>query len=133
MKRKAITYYHILGVTPAATDVQIRQAYIRLVQKYHPDRHPNNQEAAAHKFKLVHTAYMSLKTTPQRKAYNRYLMNVQNERGDSLVLSQYESNDNRFRRKSFKDNRIVKAASLVREVLWPIAPSTTHSTAARRG
>jgi molecular chaperone DnaJ len=52
--------YHILEITPDATEEQIRQAYRRLAMKYHPDRNPRDPEAEE-KFKQIQAAYEWLK------------------------------------------------------------------------
>ena len=38
--------YQVLGVSPDATDEEIKQAYRRLAKKYHPDLNPGDEEAA---------------------------------------------------------------------------------------
>lgn len=48
--------YDVLDIQPDATPAQIRKAYYKMAQKYHPDKHPNNEEATA-KFQEISAAY----------------------------------------------------------------------------
>lgn len=54
-------YYSILGLTPSASEVDIRKAYRRLMSQYHPDRvatlGEDLQRAAAEKAKTINEAY----------------------------------------------------------------------------
>ena len=52
--------YKVLGVSPNATDDEIKQAYRRLAKKYHPDRNPGDAEAAR-KMQEVNAAYEQIK------------------------------------------------------------------------
>lgn len=52
--------YKVLGVSPNATDDEIKQAYRRLAKKYHPDRNPGDAEAAK-KMQEVNAAYEQIK------------------------------------------------------------------------
>ena len=52
--------YKVLGVSPDASDDEIKQAYRRLAKKYHPDRNPGDEEAAR-KMQEVNTAYEQIK------------------------------------------------------------------------
>lgn len=53
--------YKVLGVSPSATDDEVKKAYRRLSRKYHPDANVNKskqeQEAAEENFKKVQMAY----------------------------------------------------------------------------
>ena len=51
--------YKILGITPHATDEEIKQAYRALAKKYHPDRYGESGLAsqAAEKMKEINEAY----------------------------------------------------------------------------
>ena len=53
--------YAILGISPQATDAEVKQAYRNMAKKYHPDRVITEDEAikkgAEEKFKQVQQAY----------------------------------------------------------------------------
>lgn len=51
--------YQVLGVSPSASDEEIKKAYRTLSRKYHPDANVNNpnKAAAEEKFKEVQQAY----------------------------------------------------------------------------
>ena len=52
--------YKVLGVSPDASDEEIKRAYRRLAKKYHPDLNPGDQEAVR-KMQEVNTAYEQIK------------------------------------------------------------------------
>ena len=52
--------YKILGVSPDATDEEIKRAYRRLAKQYHPDRNPGDAEAAR-KMQQINDAYERIK------------------------------------------------------------------------
>ena len=58
--------YKILGVSPDASDEEIKRAYRQLAKKYHPDRNPGDTEAAR-KMQEVNDAYERIKN-PQKAA-----------------------------------------------------------------
>ena len=65
--------YKVLGVSPDASDEDIKRAYRRLAKKYHPDLNPGDQEAAR-RMQEVNTAYEQIKnpekfTGPQGGSY----------------------------------------------------------------
>lgn len=51
--------YQVLGVSPGASDDEVKKAYRTLSRKYHPDANVNNpnREAAEEKFKQIQQAY----------------------------------------------------------------------------
>ncbi len=62
-------YYKILGVDRNATLDEIKKAYRKLAQKYHPDRNPGNKEAEE-KFKDINEAYEVLSDPDKRSKYD---------------------------------------------------------------
>src|SRR5512146_1300523 len=62
-------YYATLGVTKAATDKDIKQAFRKLARKYHPDVNPGDK-AAESKFKEINEANEVLGDPAKRKKYD---------------------------------------------------------------
>lgn len=60
--------YKVLGVSPDATDEEIKRAYRALAKKYHPDRNPGDTEAAK-KMQQVNAAYEQIKN-PEKARTN---------------------------------------------------------------
>ncbi|MGX8680660.1 MAG: DnaJ domain-containing protein [bacterium] len=67
--------YQILGITPDATDDEVKKAYRQLAKKYHPDANVNSpyQEAYTEKFKQVQNAYkMIMDARKNGTSFNGY-------------------------------------------------------------
>ncbi len=59
--------YKVLGVSPDASDEEIKQAYRRLAKKYHPDLNPGDK-VAAQKMQEVNAAYEQIKNPEKATA-----------------------------------------------------------------
>ncbi|KAG5867444.1 hypothetical protein JTB14_034498 [Gonioctena quinquepunctata] len=74
-KRKLSTQgdslYEVLALPKTATNEEIKKTYRRLALKYHPDKNPNNPEAAD-KFKEVNRAHSILSDATKRNIYDNY-------------------------------------------------------------
>ncbi|MFN8490968.1 MAG: J domain-containing protein [Caldilineaceae bacterium] len=64
-------YYKVLGVARNADEKEIKKAFRKLAQQYHPDKNPGNAEAER-KFKEVNEAYTVLSDAEKRSQYDRY-------------------------------------------------------------
>ena len=62
--------YKVLGLSPDATDEEIKKTYRRLAMKYHPDRNPGNEEAAR-KMQEINAAYDQIKN-PEKYRNTRH-------------------------------------------------------------
>ena len=52
-----LDYYQLLGVGREASVDDIKKAYRKLAQKYHPDKAKGDKKAAEEKFKQISEAY----------------------------------------------------------------------------
>ncbi len=64
-------FYEVLGVSKNASAEEIKKAYKKLAQKYHPDRNPGDKQAED-KFKDISEAYHTLSDPDKRKEYDMF-------------------------------------------------------------
>src|SRR3989338_3519030 len=86
-------YYKTLGVEKGASKDEIKKAYRKLAMEHHPDRNPDNPEAA-NKFKDISEAYAVLSDDQKRTKYDQF--------GDAGFHQKYSQEDI-FRNFDFRD------------------------------
>lgn len=64
-------YYAVLGVAKDADAKAIKSAYRKMALKWHPDKNPDDREAAEKKFREVAEAYEVLSDKDKRAHYDR--------------------------------------------------------------
>lgn len=62
IRAQAMTPYELLGVSPDATEAEIKRAFRKLMMEWHPDRNPHRLKEAEEMSKLIISAYTILTT-----------------------------------------------------------------------
>src|SRR3954454_11647226 len=63
-------YYQVLGVERNASDADIKRAFRKLAQQWHPD--VNTDPAAQERFKEINEAYQVLSDPQRRQSYDMF-------------------------------------------------------------
>lgn len=62
--------YVVLGISPTASDAEVRSAFRKLAKKYHPDRNPDDKKSED-RFKEISAAFDIVGDSDRRKKYDR--------------------------------------------------------------
>lgn len=81
------THYDNLKISRNATTQEIKKAYRRLAQQYHPDRNGNSAESQRI-MKIINQAYAVLSDPESRRAYDRKLMEQEREEREAEQAKQ---------------------------------------------
>ncbi|KAJ1674019.1 DnaJ sub C member 24, partial [Spiromyces aspiralis] len=104
-------YYAILGVSQSAKLDEIKEAYRRLVLKFHPDKQhallsppsqtPQSQDASTNttdisqEFEAIQTAWITLRDSVLRREYDKKLR-VERQRNRGVVQEEIDLDDMKF-------------------------------------
>lgn len=96
-------YYKVLGVRRDSTKKEIKKAFRKLAQKWHPDKNKENKEAATKKMGEISEAYEVLKDDEKRALFDQGVdPNAQQGAGgggghhDAFFRQAFRSGDNPF-------------------------------------
>ncbi|RWS29143.1 dnaJ subfamily C member 21-like protein [Leptotrombidium deliense] len=65
-------FYEVLGVDEKASNEELRKNYRLLALRWHPDKNPENSEAATRQFRLIQEAYDCLIDPKERIWYDKH-------------------------------------------------------------
>jgi curved DNA-binding protein CbpA len=77
------TYYDLLGVSPKASDQQIKESYQELVRRYHPDRNQQSRDTQD-VLKALNIAYRTLSRPEERANYDSWLIRSRGSQSDGI-------------------------------------------------
>lgn len=103
-------YYSYLGVTPDATQTEIREAYFRKVKQLHPDINPS--ETAKADFAFLKEAYKELCLSTRRLKYDKSLLSK--PRGPEVQPETKEEADKKLSKARIDQQVILKTRQKLR-------------------
>jgi curved DNA-binding protein CbpA len=85
-------YYQLLGIAPAASPGEIRQAYARLAREKHPDRFtdPGEKQRAQAEFQDITTAFNTLVNPRSREEYDQTRHRPQPRTAEEIAKDAFE-------------------------------------------
>ena len=76
-----MTLYDELGVSQSTSEADMKKAYRKLALQWHPDKNPDNRDAAEEKFKRISQAYDILSDPAKRARYDDELRHPRSSSG----------------------------------------------------
>lgn len=103
--------YKVLGVSPGATDEEIKKAYRTLSKKYHPDLNPGD-EKAAQKMRDINAAYDMIQKgeTSSSSSYNSY--------GNTYNWNPYSSYQSYYAKQETERTELRAAVNFIRNGMY---------------
>ena len=95
-QRSTVNHYDALGLSPNATNQEIKTAFYQLSKKFHPDVNPNDADAAT-KFSIISNAYDILGDPTKRREYDQELLYSANPHDHSVTYNRMSSYAQRAR------------------------------------
>ena len=114
--------YTILGVSPSASDDEVKKAYRKFAIKYHPDKNPNDEIAEA-KFRECTNAYKTI----------QHLRNMETIPVSTTIITHTPVKKRKKRAVSDEDNEVVETVDvepndiIIPQLLTPIKESEVES------
>lgn len=105
-----MNYYEILGVSIDATSKEIREAYLKLVKRYHPDVYTG--EDSEEKMKAINLAYDTLIDSKKRQNYDRTIHTTQTRQADVNNSENLDEIISELKHKMFELNYEFECMSL---------------------
>lgn len=91
-----MNYYEILKISKDASDKEIKNAYKKMVKKYHPDLYVADKEFAEKKIKEINEAYNILSNEESRLEYDEYLNDIEQDNVQEVVYTTQSNYKNGF-------------------------------------
>jgi curved DNA-binding protein CbpA len=115
------TFYELLDLEPGATQDQIREQYLFLIQAWHPDKFPNaaQKAKAEEKTKEINAAYESLRNSVKRAEYDRRIRSsrpnpMQEDRGrEEAHAAGRRAEDERLPKEQMRKERVDRKRAAV--------------------
>jgi curved DNA-binding protein CbpA len=95
----------MLGINQTASFGEIKKAFKKLVQKYHPDKNPNDREKAREKFTEITNMYEVISDPEKRKEYDLYLRLV--ELGENIRGKNEKENSHKYQNSQTNQNYLI--------------------------
>lgn len=107
--------YEVLGISPTATDEEVKQAYRELAKKYHPDNYPSSplKEVAEEKMSEINSAFDTIMNERKMKGAAQSGSYSQGTQYQSQTGPTYSGSNLRDIRMMIQQNRLVEAEELL--------------------